>query len=427
MANLELEKLIRKNKATNLELPRADLANAMLSEVYLREAKLYETNLNGADLYNTDLSRARLTGANLVNATIVKTSFNEAKLRNTNLTGADLAEATFIDASLIEVNLTKATLVKADFRNASLSNVDFTDADLSNADLRSTIWHQTSFSGVYLCGSDFSKANLDRLDFSGANLRGAHLSGANFMGANLSGANLSKTNLRGANLSQANLSGADLTDADLTMAIFTDADLNGAKTLERSGVSFGENWLVVNGRISEFRGAENKFDSAIEQNTTEPNSGLKKRPPLPGDADYTKSIAVTGSIRVKQQTANTEIENLLSKLDGLHGIDAETNTNKNTDQIPLTTAELEVLVRTVEASKAMTLMPEYKTEHINALQSFFQFLEKQYIKLKPVVTSEAKHLGKSKLVSYGGTASLAIIILGELLLKLKELLDQLLS
>lgn len=221
---------------SQVDLRRADLRGATLSETNFFRAYLDEANFNGADLRRANFNGAYLRGANLneVNlrgaklrgAALWETFLVEANLRgahlnDANLWGANLQEANLIGSTLNGADFSGANLRGADLSRAVLSRTHLSGANLSQANLSSAI-----LSGSILCRTVLIEANLSRVNLSRADLRGADLSRADLLGANLIGTNLKNSKFIRANLIGAKFNDADLTGANLSKALLLGANLN---------------------------------------------------------------------------------------------------------------------------------------------------------------------------------------------------------
>ena len=94
----------------------------------------------GLDLQGVDLSRAILPKAVLTQIDLRRATLSDADLRGTTLTqahlgGAFLSQANLEGAFLPEANLKGADLRKANLKGADLTGADLTGADLTGADL----------------------------------------------------------------------------------------------------------------------------------------------------------------------------------------------------------------------------------------------------------------------------------------------------
>jgi uncharacterized protein YjbI with pentapeptide repeats len=139
--------------AHNVDLTRAQLANAHLSGIDLRDAKLDEAQLEG-----TDLSNASLIGA----------SFSSAHLEKADLTGGVQAQGTnFLNAALQGADLTGAELQSSDFSSASLQG---------------TVLNFAHLQGSVMRGADLEAASLQRARLEGADLTGVKIAGADLRG-----------------------------------------------------------------------------------------------------------------------------------------------------------------------------------------------------------------------------------------------------
>jgi uncharacterized protein YjbI with pentapeptide repeats len=88
--------------------PRADLTNAVLTNMNLADANLTDTNLAGAELWGADLTDANLAGADLTGAQLAFATLNGAKLASANLSDTTMLNAHLDAADLYGVNLTDA-------------------------------------------------------------------------------------------------------------------------------------------------------------------------------------------------------------------------------------------------------------------------------------------------------------------------------
>ncbi len=104
--------------------PVISLANANLSEADLTLIDY----LQGTDLTETDLSDATVLRINLSKAVLRRANLTEADLAGTILRQADLNEAT-----LTTTNMQQVDLSGADLTGANLSAADLTDANLEDA------------------------------------------------------------------------------------------------------------------------------------------------------------------------------------------------------------------------------------------------------------------------------------------------------
>ncbi|PWU23637.1 hypothetical protein C5B42_02300 [Candidatus Cerribacteria bacterium 'Amazon FNV 2010 28 9'] len=101
-----------------VDAPRADLREAIMSDLDLRRV-----DLSGADLRGADLTKSNLTGADLCLANLSGAFISEA-----NLTGADLLQANLSHTSLFGTFLDSAHL-----RGANLGGANLAEGNLSAA------------------------------------------------------------------------------------------------------------------------------------------------------------------------------------------------------------------------------------------------------------------------------------------------------
>ncbi len=130
------------DKATPVNLTKANLANANffqadLSGIILQEANLINANLSESDLEEAQLNLANLQGANLENANL-----QEANLENANLQGADLRGVNLQGANLENANLQGADLRGVNLEGTRLKGIStdqktlWQEIPLSNNDVR---------------------------------------------------------------------------------------------------------------------------------------------------------------------------------------------------------------------------------------------------------------------------------------------------
>jgi len=120
-----------------------------------REINLTEARLYGAKLGLVNLIRAKLGGANLSDADLSKSILVDAKLGRADLSGADLSEANLGGADLRGANLNGANL-----NSANLGGTDLVGADLNGANLRLTYLGWANLTGAALNGTDLQDAIL---------------------------------------------------------------------------------------------------------------------------------------------------------------------------------------------------------------------------------------------------------------------------
>jgi len=100
----------------SLNLPRANLSDAVF-----HQANLSRINLQGANLVNTNFGRANLSRANLRDAVLIKAYFSNADLEGADLRGADLSSAYLLNANLRGANLCGANLTGAKLTEEQLA------------------------------------------------------------------------------------------------------------------------------------------------------------------------------------------------------------------------------------------------------------------------------------------------------------------
>jgi uncharacterized protein YjbI with pentapeptide repeats len=86
------------------------------------DKNLEKADLSGASLVGAKLSRANLTQANLTGGTFTKADFSNAVLNGAQLNRADVSKANFTGANLIGVNFTDAIVTNCDMNRAKVGD-----------------------------------------------------------------------------------------------------------------------------------------------------------------------------------------------------------------------------------------------------------------------------------------------------------------
>lgn len=143
-----------------------------------------------------------LTGVEIPEAELRNAVLICADLRGADLRGAELSDAVLRDADLQEADLGPVKLGREKVPDADIPCAHLNGARLYRATLRNA-----DFGSADLPGATLRYADLTDAEFNGADLRGANLEGADFKGTQLLGADLYNANLEGArNLTCAQLS-----------------------------------------------------------------------------------------------------------------------------------------------------------------------------------------------------------------------------
>jgi len=98
------------------------------------DKNLEKADLSGAKLIGVNLSRANLTQANLTGATLTRANFGNAVLNGAQLNRADVRKANFSGANLIGVNFTDTIVTDCDMKMAKVG--DFWKEFLSKQKIR---------------------------------------------------------------------------------------------------------------------------------------------------------------------------------------------------------------------------------------------------------------------------------------------------
>ena len=138
----EIDRYIRFNKCSGLNLERTNLEKANLRGANLEKANLEKANLRGANLQKANLEGANLRGANLEGADLRKAYLRKAYLRKASLRKAYLRKADLRGVDLRGVDLSEAFLRGVDLRGVDLRGVDLRGVDLSEAFLRGAIFDE---------------------------------------------------------------------------------------------------------------------------------------------------------------------------------------------------------------------------------------------------------------------------------------------
>lgn len=142
--------------------------------------------------------------------------------------------------------------------NKTCEFCDLSGVRLSSMDLRNSRLKGSNLSGAILDHTDLRNADLRDTDLTGSMLREARLENANFDGATLQGADLSFATLQG---------------ADIEAKLLLQADWHLAYGVDTKGFSDSElhKSAFIRLRYGDYRGAEQRFSSAIREN---PLSGI---------------------------------------------------------------------------------------------------------------------------------------------------------
>lgn len=218
------------------EADRVDFTRLRLPGVELQKADLSSALLSEVDMTGANLTRADLFEATLVEAVLNSAVLRVSRLRSANAARAKLVEATLIGADMRWVNLSEAVLSKAwldraDISWATLQRAVLTECHMDNAILRGAKCDEADFRKSSLIAADFRSAILIRAVLNGGILDGAKLSRANLTGAIMNGASLKGADLQSARFNNAVLKYCDFEGANLYRADLRGADLSGARSL----------------------------------------------------------------------------------------------------------------------------------------------------------------------------------------------------
>ena len=187
-----------------------------------------------------DSLQADLTGSWLKGVELRKARLKKAILSETNLQDSDLYGAHLDEAVLARAQLQNAILQGAHLRKAKLHSVCFHKANCNGVRLQAAHLYDAQLEGINLCGAHLENAILERAFLKGANLSNAFLQEADLCGSQLQGANLARARLYGTDLSTAGLQGANLAGAHLHGARLCKAQLQGVRCRGSFSCAFPE-------------------------------------------------------------------------------------------------------------------------------------------------------------------------------------------
>ena len=145
-------------------------------------------------------------------------------LRRADIRGADLTEVNFQRAILIEAHFSNVLLNYANLQKANLTLADFRSTILQNADLQGAVLEVADFRGADLAGANLREAKLNGANFQWGPLR---LTNEGIQGATPNNPSrrtqLQEADLKGPTSRHAHFQGADLTNVD-----FEGVDLTGS-------------------------------------------------------------------------------------------------------------------------------------------------------------------------------------------------------
>ena len=288
-------------------------------------------------------------------------------------------------------SLQGAFMLDSGLRRANLDDADLRQAQLKNTDLRNSLLRR----------SNFDNADLRNAVFLNSVMENASLENADMTSTNLQGADLRRAVLYGTNLKDANLEGTDLDEAlidDKTIIKLPEIfHISNGRILRIKDYSYtydGDKIIIES--IDNSEGVGNKhtgLEKKISENITKPAPALHT---IPDDRiGYRGGKVPTGSTIIAKSNSLAKLEKLQEELEKFHGNDEEFFATPNTEEMPLSKDDLEVLKKTVDASIALHKLPSFPPEIINALKELMNYLK-----------SIAKYLAgiKIKKVAYLTTA-----------------------
>ncbi|EAZ91246.1 hypothetical protein CY0110_11502 [Crocosphaera chwakensis CCY0110] len=204
----------------------ANMANSILTQIWLINADLSSINLEGADLRGSLLLNAKLRNANLRGSDLTGADLTDADLTNADLTNADLRYTILVGANLRGADLTGIITQSNHFDSSIFHLTTMPNGTIESSS--SKVIDATELLGRYAEGERyFEEFILYRADLSGADLRSLEW-GGRFTHVNFSRANLSHASVWPTRFIFCNLSGAILNRCYLGSAVIAFSDLRGA-------------------------------------------------------------------------------------------------------------------------------------------------------------------------------------------------------
>jgi uncharacterized protein YjbI with pentapeptide repeats len=185
-------------------------ANVDLTRAILTDARISETNMSGATLADADVSRATLSSVSLEGSDLSRINLSAAILRGVQLDQSRLPVATMVETEIDVADFTGAQVSGLAVQDATLRGAVFTRA---RGNIRVSFSNLTgrSDSGDYYVPNSFTAADLRESQFLDSDLRGV-----DFTGSDLRNADLSGSNIRTAIFDDADMRGVTLPDSALT-------------------------------------------------------------------------------------------------------------------------------------------------------------------------------------------------------------------
>jgi uncharacterized protein YjbI with pentapeptide repeats len=317
----QLKSFIEKHeRARDLDLRDANLANADLSSLCADGL-----NLSAANLFNAILRETHLGSCSFQHAHLEDSDWSNATARMCVLDSAFAAGARFDGARLEDSSARGADFTGASLRGAWLTDTYFDRAVLREAALTNVQGDGVEFRGADLRGARLTGAKLDEADFRGADLRGADLSGGRFHAADFRGAILDD---------------ALMTGADLEGALFDKEPVREAESTRVAGDSRSAPdalLAALQKALSELPGALESPDTRLAGLMSELQRVINE----PGAIPPTEAVAAAGE---SAEQISKKLQSLIAVLDS------------TADQPPEEwKAWLEPLVKLVEAGQSFDI------------------------------------------------------------------------
>ncbi len=162
----------------NLKLHHSEQVGRLVVDAFEKALhRKIEASLEIGEELKLDLSRAKLIQANLSNLNLAEIDLGFSNLKLANLSGSSLFrarayEADFTKARISRVNLSEARMQGAKFIDAYLHECNLVASDLKNTDLSGAQFFQSKMQSSHLEGANISGAR-----FESANIADAYFSG----------------------------------------------------------------------------------------------------------------------------------------------------------------------------------------------------------------------------------------------------------
>jgi len=181
------------DRVHGLQVARQSLPDGFeLSGVQLYKADLQNADLSNCTFQNVEIIESRFDGADLTNASFLDSEKDDENddededgvirtrndMKSNNFSCAELTNTTFREIDLMGSVLECDNMESVEFLDCSLSELDFYDETLRDSDFSYSVLRETTFEECDLHNSTFHGSLLDNTKFVQSNLRTADLRNA---------------------------------------------------------------------------------------------------------------------------------------------------------------------------------------------------------------------------------------------------------